>query len=272
MTENTRKSSQIPRVLAIAGSDSCGGAGIQADIKTATALGAYAMTAITAITAQDTTGVHAVQLIPPELVRAQIVACLDDIGADAIKIGMLGSGEIVSAVADALRDRARNIPIVLDPVLVSTSGTPLLDGNGIRLLCEQLVPLVTLVTPNIPELAVLSSNGRADALLALGARAVLVKGGHADGEIVTDVLHRRGAVSRIERPRIGTRHTHGTGCTYAMAIAVELAKGGSLDKAVFRARNYVQAAIASAPDFGRGHGPLNHMHEIHDRSVERDRR
>ena len=144
------------RLLAIAGSDSSGGAGIQADIKTATALGAYAMTAITAVTAQDTTGVHAVQLMPPDLVIAQIRACLDDIGADAIKIGMLGSGEIAAAVVETLRAHAAGVPIVLDPVLASTSGTPLLDETGVKILREYLIPLSALVTPNIPEAELLT--------------------------------------------------------------------------------------------------------------------
>lgn len=259
----------LPRVLCIAGSDSSGGAGIQADIKTATALGAYAMTAITAITAQDTLGVHAVQLIAPDLVRAQIKACLDDIGADAIKIGMLGSADIASAVADSLHEISTSIPIVLDPVLVSTSGTALLDANGIRVLRERLIPLATLVTPNIPEAETLTGMHCKDAdeirsagrsLIAMGAKAALIKGGHGQGEMTTDILVSSRGSDEFTAPRIKTSHTHGTGCTYAAAIAVELAKGQSLLDAVGRAHSYVYAAILDAPGFGRGHGPLNHMH------------
>ncbi len=246
-----------PRILSIAGSDSCGGAGIQADIKTATALGAYAMTAITAVTAQDTMGVHAVQLMPPELVRAQIVACLGDIGADAIKIGMLGSAAIVETVAEVLAQRAGGIPIVLDPVLISTSGTPLLDKAGVVVLKKKLLPLVALVTPNLPELNVLAPTGNPNELVSYGASAVLVKGGHGDGDVVSDRLYARDTVGYFEMPRLDTKDTHGTGCTYAMAIAVELAKTGMLFTAIARARAYVQEAIATAPGFGRGHGPLN---------------
>jgi hydroxymethylpyrimidine/phosphomethylpyrimidine kinase len=258
----------LPRVLSIAGSDSSGGAGIQADIKTATALGAYAMTAMTAVTAQDTLGVHATHLLPPELVRAQIIACLDDIGADAIKIGMLGSGAIASAVADALYEYAQNIPVVLDPVLISTSGTLLLDEAGVDILRERLIPLATLVTPNIPEAEILTGIRYAgpldivragEALLKMGAKAVLLKGGHAQGDMLIDTLMTGSRTHIFESPRIHSKHTHGTGCTYAAAIAVELAKRVSLEKAVGRAHQYVHDAIAAAPGFGRGNGPLNHM-------------
>lgn len=249
-----------PRILSIAGSDSSGGAGIEADIKTATALGAYAMTAVTAVTAQDTTGVYAVELMPPMLVAKQIMACLDDIGADAIKIGMLGSAEIASAVAETLRGVANSIPVVLDPVLASTSGTPLLDQGGIAVLREELIPLAALVTPNFPELERLSPTGHPDGLLALGAAAVLVKGGHGEGEFVTDILYRRDRTSVFQRPRIESSSTHGTGCTLAAAIACGLAEGAPLEAAIKSAGDYVQAAIATAPSLGRGHGPLNHMH------------
>jgi len=257
------------RLLAIAGSDSSGGAGIQADIKTATALGAYAMTAITAVTAQDTTGVHAVQLMPPDLVAAQIRACLDDIGADAIKIGMLGSAEIARAVAGALHDVAAEIPVVLDPVLVSTSGTSLLDETGVRVLKERLIPLAALVTPNIPEAEMLTGVGCGDdagirrageSLLAMGARAVLIKGGHGRGEQLVDILITHEGREAFAFPRIDTPHTHGTGCTYATAIAVGLAEGRGLEEAVTRAVHYLRSAIETAPGLGRGHGPLNHMH------------
>jgi hydroxymethylpyrimidine/phosphomethylpyrimidine kinase len=260
---------RMPRILAIAGSDSSGGAGIQADIKTATALGAYAMTAITAVTAQDTTGVYAVELMPPELVAAQIVACLDDIGADAIKIGMLGSGEIAAAVSDTLCDVAQSIPIVLDPVLVSTSGTSLLDEAGTKVLFEKLIPLAALVTPNIPEAEALTAIGcrNADAmrragvaLIAAGANAALVKGGHGADDVLIDMLVTPRGHEAFSSPRIDTPHTHGTGCTYATAIAVGLAEGRSMSDAITRAMHFLHSAIATAPGFGRGHGPLNHMH------------
>jgi len=258
-----------PRILSIAGSDSGGGAGIQADIKTATALGAYAMTAITAVTAQDTADVHAVQLMSPELVAVQIVACLDDIGADAIKIGMLGSAAIASAVADVLHENVANIPIVLDPVLASTSGTPLLDEEGVKVLREKLIPLVALVTPNIPEAEALTGVACSDAntmrrageaLIALGAKAALVKGGHGAGEALVDMLVTPRGHEAFSFPRIDTPHTHGTGCTYATAIAVGLAEGRPLSECVARAIHYLRNAIETAPGFGRGHGPLNHMH------------
>jgi hydroxymethylpyrimidine/phosphomethylpyrimidine kinase len=260
---------KIPRLLAIAGSDSSGGAGIQADIKTATALGAYAMTAIAAVTAQDTTGVHAVQLMSPDLVVAQVRACLDDIGADAIKIGMLGSAEIADAVADTLRRHAAGIPIVLDPVLASTSGTPLVDEAGVKILRENLIPLSTLVTPNIPEAELLTgiacSNDAGirragEAFLAMGAKAVLIKGGHGRREQLVDTLITREGHDAFAFPRIDTQHTHGTGCTYATAIAVGLAEGRGLEDAVTRAVHYLRSAIETAPGLGSGHGPLNHMH------------
>jgi hydroxymethylpyrimidine/phosphomethylpyrimidine kinase len=264
-------SAAIPRILTIAGSDSSGCAGIQADIKTATALGAYAMTAITAVTAQDTMGVNRAQLIPADLVRAQIVACLSDIGADAIKIGMLGSVEIASVVADTLRKHASKIPIVLDPVLASTSGTPLLDDAGVNVLREQLIPLATLVTPNIPEAEILTGVSHAgpldivracESLLKMGAKAALVKGGHLKSQRLVDTLMTLERTSLFEGPLIDTHHTHGTGCTYAMAIAVEIAGGLSLEDAVGRAHHYVRQAIETAPGFGRGRGPLNHMHAL----------
>lgn len=258
----------VPRLLVIAGSDSSGGAGIQADIKTATALGAYAMTAITAITAQDTTGVHAVQLVPPALVRAQIMACLTDIGADVIKIGMLGSGEIARAVIATLREQALEIPNVLDPVIASSSGTPLLDEAGIRILREDFVPFATLVTPNIPEAEFLTGIACGDresveragaALIAKGAKAVLVKGGHGRAAMLADVLIETHRATIFEHARQDTVHTHGTGCTYATAIAVGMAERRPIEDAVARAHDYVQKAIATAPQLGHGHGPLNHM-------------
>lgn len=255
------------RLLVIAGSDCGGGAGIQADIKTADAFGVYAMTAITAVTAQNTRGITAIHPVPPKIVAAQIEACLNDIGADAIKIGMLGSAAIVKAVAAAIVKAAKKIPVVLDPVMVSTSGSTLLNAAAIAALKRELLPLAALVTPNIPEArALVGMRGTASRqaevaahkLMALGAKAALIKGGHATRATIDDVLAWAGGTEILAFPRIRTRHTHGTGCTYATAIACGLAQGLSLPLAVGRAREYVQAAIESAPGFGRGQGPLNH--------------
>lgn len=255
------------RLLVIAGSDSSGGAGIQADIKTATAFYVYTMTAVTAVTVQDTKSVHAIHAIPANVVRDQILTCLNDIGADAIKIGMLGSSTVAKAVADALRKKARNIPIVLDPVLASTSGKSFLDAGAVATLKSRLLPLATLVTPNIPEarqLAGMRGSKRRDAeaaaraLMAQGAKAALIKGGHSTRATIDDVMVWEGGVEIYAYPRVATRHTHGTGCTLSTAIACGLAQGLSLPVAVGRAREYVQTAIETAPGLGKGHGPLNH--------------
>jgi hydroxymethylpyrimidine/phosphomethylpyrimidine kinase len=259
------------RVLVIAGSDSGGGAGIQADIKTASAFGVYAMTAVTAVTVQDTKGVKAVHLVPPATVAEQIAATLTDIGADAIKIGMLGNAAAVTAVAGALKRYAKRIPVVLDPVMVSTSGHQLLVPNAVTATVRALFPLTTLVTPNIPEakaLAHMRSSKRDDAeaaarkLIAMGTGAALIKGGHATRSTIDDVMVWKGGVEVYAFPRIKTRHTHGTGCTLSTAIACGLAEGLSLPLAVGRAREYVQKAIETAPGLGKGHGPLNHFAEI----------
>ncbi|WP_019833866.1 bifunctional hydroxymethylpyrimidine kinase/phosphomethylpyrimidine kinase [Sphingomonas sp. PR090111-T3T-6A] len=245
----------IPRVLIIAGSDSGGGAGIQADIKTVTAFGCHAMTAITAITAQNTRGVSGVALLDPAMVVAQIDAVLSDIGADAIKIGMIGSSAIAEAVADRLEQADARVPLVFDPVMVATSGAMLADDATIAAF-ERLMRLAALVTPNIPELAVLSPEG-ADALVRRTGTAVLAKGGHGDGELLIDTLILPGG-ERTEwgNQRIVTRHTHGTGCTMASAIASGLARGDDLAKAVAAARRYVRTAIEAAPGLGQGSGPL----------------
>jgi len=251
------------RVLIIAGSDSGGGAGIQADIKAVMAMGGYSATAVTAITAQNTIGVHAIMPVPPAMVRRQIAAVLDDIGADAIKIGMLGDAATVAAVADDLESRPR-VPLVLDPVMVAKGGASLLQDDAVLALRQRLLSLAALITPNLPEAEALLGHAvdhpeaAALELRALGAEAVLLKGGHADGAIVRDVLAHAGGVEIFAMPRLETRHTHGTGCTQASAIAACLAQGLSLSEAVSRARRYVQAAIATAPGFGAGHGPLNH--------------
>jgi hydroxymethylpyrimidine/phosphomethylpyrimidine kinase len=256
---------KLGRVLAIAGSDSGGGAGIQADIKTITALGGYAATAITAITVQNTLGVTGVHPIPAALVIAQARAVLDDIGADAIKTGMLGEVEIVEAVAALLAEG--DIPAVIDPVMIATSGAPLLAPRALDAVRTRLVPQAALLTPNAPEAAALTGldvettddlRRAGEALLRLGARAVLAKGGHVDGEVLTDILMTPAGETTFSGPRLDTRHTHGTGCTLASACAAGLAQGLSLDAAVARAWAYVAEAIRFAPGFGAGHGPVDH--------------
>jgi hydroxymethylpyrimidine/phosphomethylpyrimidine kinase len=261
----------VKRLLVIAGSDSGGGAGIQADIKTACAFGVYAMTAVTAVTAQDTLAVHSIYPMPASLVREQIACCLDDIGADAIKIGMLGSAEIAEAVANILERDARGIPLVLDPVLVATSGTKLLDERGLAVLRDRLIPLATLVTPNIPEAETLTGrsvvNGdsvlaAAQFMRALGAKAALIKGGHSTAAVIEDRLVWEGGDELLAFPRVDSCHTHGTGCSLATAIACGLAEGISLPQAFGRAREFVQRSIETAPRLGRGNGPLNHLNAV----------
>jgi hydroxymethylpyrimidine/phosphomethylpyrimidine kinase len=255
------------RVLICAGSDSGGGAGIQADIKAVTALGGFAMTAVTALTAQNTLGVQGVFPVPTEFIRAQIASVLDDLGADAIKTGMLHDSATIHAVCEELLARAPGVPLVADPVMVAKGGHRLLDPHAVEALKRHLMPLVTLLTPNIPEAEVLSGLEirdeadmlhAAEVLLTLGVPAVLLKGGHMRGNVVVDLLATPEGTTRFEEPRIDTAHTHGTGCTLASAIAAGLAQGIPLVAAVDRARRYVRAAIRSAPGFGAGHGPLDH--------------
>lgn len=249
------------RVLSIAGSDSSGGAGIQADIKTITMLGGYAMTAITAITAQNTLGVTAVEVLAPELVAAQIDACTGDISVDAVKIGMLGSPAIAHAVADRLEHLA--VPVVFDPVMIATSGAALADEATIAAF-ERLMRLATLSTPNVPELVALGGHQG----MAARRIAYLAKGGDAVGEVVEDVLVVPGTRPHaMSAPRIATRHTHGTGCTLSSAIATYLAEGLDLIEAVERARRFVRAALLAAPGFGSGSGPLGHTRAL-DQSSE----
>ncbi len=241
----------IPRVLIIAGSDSGGGAGIQADIKTVAMLGGHAMTAITAITAQNTLGVQAVHAVPVDIVVAQMRSVIDDLGVDAVKIGMIGSAATAHAVADVLDTLA--VPIVFDPVMIATSGSVLADADTIAAF-DRLMRRAAIVTPNLPELAALG--GKA-AVRVTGA-AVLVKGGHAEGDIVEDRLVTDDGETIWTHPRIETRHSHGTGCTLASGIATGLAAGLPLADAAGRAIAYVQAALAAAPGIGAGYGPMGH--------------
>lgn len=243
------------RVLIIAGSDSGGGAGIQADIKTVTMLGGHAMTAITAITAQSTIGVTAVHLVPVEIVLAQIDAVAADIGVDAIKIGMLGSAALAVALARRLAEFTP-LPIIFDPVMIASSGAALADPDTIAAF-SALMDLATLVTPNLPELAALG--GSAEDLAKRHGCAILVKGGHGTGDQLADRLVRRGGPPVEWRSdRIATRHDHGTGCTLASAIATGIGQGLSIEDAVTRGREFVRAAMLAAPGLGAGHGPMGH--------------
>lgn len=263
------QSPRYARVLSIAGSDSGGGAGIQADLKTFSALGCYGMTAITAITAQNTQGVRAIHGIPAQMLRAQIDAVLEDIGADAVKIGMLHDPEVVCVVVEAIQ-RHRLQQVVLDPVMVATSGDRLMAAETVNVLVQALFPLASVITPNLDEAALLlgrpidganALDEAATALLALGAPAVLLKGGHLPGDTVIDVLALTdGTRLRLQSPRIVTHNGHGTGCTLSSAIAAHLALGLPLPQAVEQARAYILGAIAAGANVhtGHGHGPLNH--------------
>ncbi|HEX6765772.1 MAG TPA: bifunctional hydroxymethylpyrimidine kinase/phosphomethylpyrimidine kinase [Polyangiaceae bacterium] len=262
----------MARVLIVAGSDSGGGAGIQADVKTVTALGGYAATAITALTAQNTLGVEDIRTMSADFVERQMEVVLIDIGADAVKVGMLGSADIVETVARACKRLAPTTPLVVDPVMVAKGGQSLLEPDARAALRDVLVPMAALLTPNVPEAESLSGvpiRGQADLgraaerLLLLGPGAVLVKGGHLPGDVVVDVLRTAdGGEYRFESPRIASRSTHGTGCTLASAAALGIAEGLTLEGAVARARLYVFEAIRTAPGLGQGHGPLNHAHPI----------
>ena len=256
-----------PRALTIAGSDSGGGAGIQADLKTFSAFGVYGASAITAITAQNTVGVRAVFEIPAEIVAAQIDAVLDDIGADAAKTGMLSSAPIIEAVADRLRARSF-APLVVDPVMVAKSGDTLLRPEAMRALVELVLPMATVITPNAPEATVLSGVEVRDAasareaarrIHALGPALVIVKGGHLDGERSDDLLFDGRSFEILSGRRIDTPHTHGTGCTFSAAIAACLARGMEPIAAAREARAYLQGAIEHAEPLGAGRGPVNHL-------------
>lgn len=256
----------VAKLLIIAGSDSGGGAGIQADIKTASALGVYAATAVTAITAQNTRGVQGVAGVAPDMVAAQIASVLDDIAIDAIKIGMLADDQIIHAVAAALTGFSG--PVVLDPVMVAKSGDALLADSSVAALIRHLLPMTTLLTPNLPEAERLTGLSGAveqgQALLALGPQAVLVKGGHADGAKVVDHLVTKDDIRSFTKPRLTTQNTHGTGCSLSSAIGAELARGADIATAVERAHHWLHGAIAAADrlQVGHGHGPVHHFHEI----------
>ncbi|SMC34422.1 hydroxymethylpyrimidine kinase /phosphomethylpyrimidine kinase [Fulvimarina manganoxydans] len=265
---------RIPNVLSIAGSDPSGGAGIQADLKSMSANGAYAMAAITALTAQNTQGVSGVESVAPAFIAAQIDAIFDDIRVDAVKIGMLGTAEIARIVARAIERHAPAI-VVLDPVMIAKGGNPLITDETVEVIRTDLVPLSTMITPNIPEAAVLLTEApiresrrmeaAATRLLALGCRSALLKGGHLeDGEGSPDVLARPDGTHRFEGTRIATKNTHGTGCSLSSALAVQLALGFDAVEAVSRAKAYVSGAIAAADqlEVGSGHGPTHHFHAI----------
>jgi hydroxymethylpyrimidine/phosphomethylpyrimidine kinase len=260
--------------LTIAGSDSSGGAGIQADLKTFSALEVYGASVITALTAQNTERVEGVHVVPPEFVLAQMRAVASDLAVDALKIGMLATGPVIEAVAEGLKDFA-GVPVVLDPVMIAASGDPLLDPDAVDALRSVLIPLATLITPNLAEAAALLASSparneyemgmQAWRLKEMGPNAVLVKGGHGDGPSSTDILFDGSEPVSFEAPRAGTRNTHGTGCTLSAAIAAELAKGATLPEAVAAAKAYVTAAIAAADSLdvgsGKGRGPVHHFHD-----------
>ncbi len=259
------------RVLIVAGSDSGGGAGIQADIKAVTMLDGFAATAITALTAQNTEGVFGILPVAPDFIRRQMEVVLDDIGADAVKTGMLHDAAVIETVAAVLADKAPAVPLVVDPVMVAKGGARLIEEGAVDALKQHLAARAAVLTPNLPEAEILCGQAIADVaamkraaetLLRLGCRAVLLKGGHLPGDTVTDVLATGSGFRTWESARIATRHTHGTGCTLASAIAAGIAQGMAIEAAVDRARDYVLKAIAGAPGFGRGHGPLDHAHPL----------
>lgn len=262
--------SRYPRLLTIAGSDSGGGAGIQADLKTFSALGCYGMSAITALTAQNTTGVRAIHAIPPQMLRDQIDAVIEDIGVDAVKIGMLHAPEIVQVVADAI-DRHQLRQVVLDPVMIATSGAVLIENEAVQTLVQQLFPRVHLITPNLDEAGFLVGHtlknesdmeSAADQLLGVGARAVLIKGGHLSGDTVADLfVNSQGQKWWLRAPRIHSPNTHGTGCTLSSAIAAHLALGDPIEQAIENSHAYIRQALQAGAHVrtGSGSGPLNHI-------------
>lgn len=269
---------RIANVLSIAGSDPSGGAGIQADLKAFSAMGTYGMAVITALTAQNTVGVSAVHMVPPEMVRAQIRDIFADIRVGAVKIGMIGTAEIAEAVADALAPHV-GVPVVLDPVMVAKGGDRLLRADAVATLKARLVPIATVVTPNLGEAADLLDDPpiedragmepAARAILALGAANILLKGGHLGGGESPDLLLSRDSATWFEGPRVASRNTHGTGCTLSSALAALLATGMPITAAVARAKGYVAEAIRYADllEVGHGHGPTHHFHALWPRSL-----
>jgi hydroxymethylpyrimidine/phosphomethylpyrimidine kinase len=268
-------SARFARALTIAGSDSGGGAGIQADLKTFSMLGVYGMSAVTAITAQNTQGVYGIHDIPPEMIAKQIDLVLDDIGADAVKIGMLSNSGTIEAVADSLR-RGGVERLVVDPVMVAKSGDALLQSEAVAALKSLLLPLALIVTPNVPEAEVLSGLRLKDegdllpvaqAIHALGSRYVLIKGGHLEGPEAIDYLYDGHELRPYASLRLPTTNTHGTGCTYASAIAAHLARGEAVERAVKYAKCYLMGAIRKALPLGHGHGPVNHLWMLNEKQI-----
>ena len=259
------------RVLICAGSDSGGGAGIQADIKTVTALGGFATTAITALTAQNTMGVSSIIEVPINFLLEQIRVVLSDLGADCIKTGMLHNVQVIEAVSEAIEKDGRKKYLVVDPVMVAKGGHELLELSALHALKSYMIVRADLLTPNIPEAELLTGleisdidtmRRAAHAILEMGSKAVLLKGGHLKDETLTDILVTKDAEKTYSGPRLPTKHTHGTGCSMASAVATGIAQGNTLEMAVQRARDYVFTAIKTAPQFGKGHGPLNHAHTV----------
>ena len=265
------------RVLIVAGSDSGGGAGIQADIKTVTALNGYAATAITALTAQDTNGVHGIHAIPPAFIQQQMRVVIGDIGVDCVKTGMLHNSDVINAVMDVLDRDAQDVPVVVDPVMVAKGGAKLLDPLAVATLKDRLLHRATILTPNAPEaqeltgMTIVDDAGALEAgrlLMDAGGGAVLMKGGHLAGPDVHDLLVTADGSETFSAPRSDTRHTHGTGCTLASAIATGIAQDMPLREAVARALAYVQKAIREAPGFGGGQGPIGHTHTVRPFSAD----
>jgi len=264
----------IATALSIAGSDPSGGAGIQADLKAFSARGVYGMTALTALTAQNTRGVTAIEVLTPAFVRAQLDAVFDDVRVDAVKVGMIANADIARAVADSLRQHATAIPVVLDTVMIAKGGAKLLEDEAVGVVRQSLIPLATVITPNLPEAATLlgcaAATTRAEMakqaaqLLTLGCPSVLLKGGHLEGSHSPDLLLNDSGAVWFDAPRIATRNTHGTGCTLSAALAAELAKGAPISAAVQSAKDYVAGAVkhADALRVGSGHGPTHHFHAL----------
>ena len=259
------------RVLICAGSDSGGGAGIQADIKTVTALGGFATTAITALTAQNTMGVSSIIEVPINFLLEQIRVVLSDLGADCIKTGMLHNAQVIEAVSEAIEKDGGKKYLVVDPVMVAKGGHELLELSALHALKSHMIVRADLLTPNIPEAELLTGLEISDidtmrraayAILEMGSKAVLLKGGHLKDETLTDILVTKDAEKTYSGPRLLTKHTHGTGCSMASAVATGIAQGDTLEMAVQRAKAYVFTAIKTAPQFGKGHGPLNHAHTV----------